>query len=112
LETLTRLYKRRRALAGTPSRGEQSMLAIDPRLLMDEPTIGLAPLLTATIAGLVRQPHDLGLTIVLVEQRIGVALAVADRGAVMHQGTIDRVADRSAHGDGASLSDLVLGQSP
>jgi branched-chain amino acid transport system ATP-binding protein len=118
-ETFPRLSERRRALAGTLSGGEQSMLAIaraltiDPRLLlMDEPTEGLAPMLIETVSGVVRQLRDLELTIVLVEQRLGFALAVADRVAVMHRGTIERVEDRPALSDVASLSELILGKRP
>lgn len=115
LETFPRLRERRRSLAGTLSGGEQSMLAIaralttNPRLLlMDEPTEGLAPLLVETVAAIVARLRDLGLTILLVEQNLGFALAVADRVAVMHRGEIDRVRARSEIADVAALGDLVL----
>lgn len=90
-----RLSDRRRQQGGTLSGGEQQMLAIAralmarPRiLLMDEPSMGLAPLLVETIFETVRQLHQDGVTILLVEQNALIALSVASRGYVMQTGEI------------------------
>jgi branched-chain amino acid transport system ATP-binding protein len=89
------LRKRRAQLAGTLSGGEQQMLAIarglmsDPKLiLMDEPSMGLAPLIIQSIAATIRGLKDLGATIVLVEQMASVALQLADRAYVLENGRI------------------------
>jgi branched-chain amino acid transport system ATP-binding protein len=80
---------------GTLSGGEQQMLAIGralmsrPRLLMlDEPSMGLAPLLVERIFGLLRDIHDQGTTVLLVEQNAQMALQLADRGYVIESGNI------------------------
>ena len=90
-----RLKERRRQIAGTLSGGEQQMLAIGralmshPRLLMlDEPSMGLAPILVEQIFDIIRQLHKEGTTILLVEQNAQMALSVADRGYVLETGTI------------------------
>ncbi|GEJ56412.1 ABC transporter ATP-binding protein [Anaeromyxobacter diazotrophicus] len=89
------LGERRRALAGTLSGGEQQMLAIArgllarPRLLMlDEPSMGLAPQLVDRIFDLVAEIHREGTTILLVEQNARTALAVSDHGYVLERGQI------------------------
>jgi len=114
--TFPRLGERRRSLAGTLSGGEQSMLAIaralvtNPRIvLMDEPTEGLAPLLVETVREVIVAIRAAGVTVLLVEQNLGFALAVADRIAVMHRGAIDLVRHRSAIADIDELSAAVLG---
>lgn len=114
--TFPRLDERRRSPARTLSGGEQSMLAIARALvtnptivLMDEPTEGLAPLLVETVRGVVEEIKAAGLTVLLVEQNLGFALAVADRVAVMHRGAIDTVRPRAEIGDVAALSAQVLG---
>jgi branched-chain amino acid transport system ATP-binding protein len=96
-----RLKERERQSAGTLSGGEQQMLAIGralmarPRLLlMDEPSLGLAPLLVREIFGVIREIRERGTTIVLVEQNARMALAVADIGYVIETGTI-RLTDRA-----------------
>ena len=90
-----RLKERRRQVAGTLSGGEQQMLAMGralmsrPQLLMlDEPSMGLAPLLVEQIFDIIRQLHADGTTILLVEQNAQAALAVADRGYVLETGRI------------------------
>ena len=89
------LAERRGQLAGTLSGGEQQMLAIgrglasSPRLLMlDEPSMGLAPILVETIFGVIREINQQGTTILLVEQNALMALTVASRGYVLETGTI------------------------
>jgi branched-chain amino acid transport system ATP-binding protein len=99
-----RLKERRRQIAGTLSGGEQQMLAIAralmtrPRmLLLDEPSMGLAPLMVAKIFEIVREIAQRGVTILLVEQNARLALEVASRGYVMESGAI------TLHDDAAKL---------
>lgn len=94
-ERFPRLKEREHQSAGTLSGGEQQMLAIaralmsDPRLLLlDEPSLGLAPLVVAGIFDTIRQLRASGLTIVLVEQMANQALAIADRAYVLENGRI------------------------
>jgi branched-chain amino acid transport system ATP-binding protein len=89
------LAQRRRQLAGTLSGGEQQMLAIAralmsrPRLLLlDEPSLGLAPLVVRAIFGTIRELHAAGVTILLVEQNAHAALQLADRGYVLEAGRL------------------------
>ncbi|HET6450804.1 MAG TPA: ABC transporter ATP-binding protein [Spirochaetia bacterium] len=89
------LEERREQRAGTLSGGEQQMLALGralmarPRLLMlDEPSIGLAPLVVREIFDVIRRLRERGTTVLLVEQNARAALAVADRGYVMETGRI------------------------
>ena len=90
-----RLKERRRQIAGTLSGGEQQMLAMgralmsNPTLLMlDEPSMGLAPILVEQIFEIIRSLHKAGTTILLVEQNAQAALSVADRGYVLETGKI------------------------
>ncbi len=90
-----RLLERRRQIAGTLSGGEQQMLAIGralmshPKLLMlDEPSMGLAPILVEQIFDIIRQLNEAGTTILLVEQNAQMALSVAHRAYVMETGKI------------------------
>ncbi|MFN3929424.1 MAG: ABC transporter ATP-binding protein, partial [Thermoflexus sp.] len=92
-----RLRERRRQIAGTLSGGEQQMLAIGrglmarPRmLLLDEPSLGLAPLLVQELFRVIRSLREQGLTMLLVEQNARQALRVADRAYVMEAGRIVR----------------------
>ena len=94
-EMFPRLRERRQQLAGTLSGGEQQMLAIGrglmsrPRLLfLDEPSMGLAPLLVQQIFETILTINEHGTTILLVEQNAHMALAIADRGYVLETGTI------------------------
>ena len=89
------LFERRRQLAGTLSGGEQQMLAISrglmsrPKmLLMDEPSMGLAPLLVRQVAQTILDLNAQGVTILLVEQMASMALAVADRAYVIQNGVV------------------------
>lgn len=90
-----RLRERYKQLAGTLSGGEQQMLATgralmtDPSiLLMDEPSMGLSPLLVKEIFSIIQTLHDSGITILLVEQNAKMALAVSDRAYVLETGKI------------------------
>ena len=93
--TFPRLKERRLQVAGTLSGGEQQMLAIaralmgDPKLLLlDEPSMGLAPMMVARIFEVVREIAARGVTILLVEQNARLALELAHRGYVMETGEI------------------------
>jgi branched-chain amino acid transport system ATP-binding protein len=95
LELFPRLKERFRQQAGTLSGGEQQMLAIGralmgkPRLLLlDEPSMGLAPMIVAQIFDIVREINEGGVTVLLVEQNAAQALALADRGYVLETGEI------------------------
>ena len=90
-----RLKERRKQIAGTLSGGEQQMLAMGralmshPSLLMlDEPSMGLAPILVEQIFEIIQSLHKVGTTILLVEQNAQMALSVADRGYVLETGKI------------------------
>ncbi len=94
-EQFPRLKERRKQVAGTLSGGEQQMLAMGralmskPKLLMlDEPSMGLAPLLVEQIFEIIQSMHKAGTTILLVEQNAQMALSVADRGYVLETGKI------------------------
>lgn len=95
LATFPRLKERLRQPAGSLSGGEQQMLAIgrglmaQPRLLiLDEPSLGLSPLLTETLFTLIAQLHETGLSILLVEQNVVQTLAIATRAYVIEHGRI------------------------
>jgi len=94
-ERFPRLKERRKQIAGTLSGGEQQMLAMGralmskPQLLMlDEPSMGLAPLLVDQIFSIIKEMNDAGVTILLVEQNAQMALSVANRGYVLETGKI------------------------
>ena len=103
-----RLKERRRQIAGTLSGGEQQMLAMGralmshPKLLMlDEPSMGLAPILVEEIFDIIRSLHRTGTTILLVEQNAQMALSVADRAYVLETGeiTLTGTGDELIHSD-------------
>lgn len=94
-ERFPRLKHRRNQIAGTLSGGEQQMLAMGralmskPKLLMlDEPSMGLAPILVQQIFDIIKELHDAGTTILLVEQNAEMALQIADRAYVLESGRI------------------------
>ncbi len=94
-EQFPRLKERRKQVAGTLSGGEQQMLAMgralmsSPKLMMlDEPSMGLAPILVDQIFGIIQTLHQSGTTILLVEQNAQMALGVADRGYVLETGKL------------------------
>ena len=89
------LHDRRGQLAGTLSGGEQQMVAMgralmsDPKLmLMDEPSMGLAPLLVERSFEIIREVHEAGVAVLVVEQNANVSLSIADRGYVLQTGRI------------------------
>ena len=93
--TFPRLKERANQLAGTMSGGEQQMLAMaralmtQPKLLiLDEPSMGLSPVLTETIFEVINKVSQEGMTVVLVEQNANLALHAADRGYVMDSGNM------------------------
>jgi branched-chain amino acid transport system ATP-binding protein len=105
-----RLGERRKQLAGTLSGGEQQMLAVsralvgDPKvLLLDEISMGLAPLVVGELYDLVRQIAAEGMTVVLVEQFVTTALSVADRAAILLHGKVHR------EGSPDEMADAALG---
>ena len=100
-----RLLERKNQIAGTLSGGEQQMLAMGralishPKLLMmDEPSMGLAPILVEQIFDIIKELHKAGTTILLVEQNAEMALKVADRAYVLETGSV------SMSGTGAELA--------
>lgn len=94
-ERFPRLLERKKQIAGTLSGGEQQMLAMGralmskPRLMMlDEPSMGLAPILVEQIFDIIKELHRAGTTILLVEQNAQMALSVADRAYVLESGCV------------------------
>ena len=94
-ELFPRIYERRRQLAGTLSGGEQQMVAMaralmtEPKLLlMDEPSMGLAPILVERSFEIIRQVHEAGVAVLVVEQNANVSLSIADRGYVLQTGQV------------------------
>ena len=111
-----RLAERRRQLAGSLSGGEQQMLAIarglmaEPRcLLLDEPTLGLAPILVEEIAGTVRRLAADGVTLLLAEQNATMALACAHRAYVLESGRISLEGEARTLQESATVRRLYLG---
>lgn len=95
LDLFPRLRERRKQLAGTLSGGEQQMCAIarglmsrPKMILFDEPSLGLAPLLTQEIFRLVHKIHEEGMTLLMVEQNVKQTLAICDRAYILENGRI------------------------
>ncbi len=113
-----RLAERRRQPGGTLSGGEQQMLAIGralmakPRLLLlDEPSMGLAPILVAQIFSIITEINEQGMTILLVEQNAAQALQRADRGYVMETGRVVKTASAAELLDDETVRNAYLGGS-
>ena len=111
-----RLAERRRQKAGSMSGGEQQMLAIaralisQPRcLLLDEPTLGLAPIVVDEIDRIVRRLAHNGMTILLAEQNVAMALAAADRAYVLESGQISLEGEAAKLKENADVRRLYLG---
>lgn len=115
-EQFPRLKERRKQVAGTLSGGEQQMLAMGralmskPKLLMlDEPSMGLAPILVDQIFEIIHSLHQAGTTILLVEQNAQMALSVADRGYVLETGHIVNSGEGKALLEDESVKKAYLG---
>lgn len=115
-EHFPRLKERRSQKAGTLSGGEQQMLAVGralmgkPKLLlMDEPSLGLAPILVDELAPVIRNINKLGVGVILVEQNVPLALRVADRGYVLHIGKIVQEGTKEELKDSETVKKAYLG---
>ena len=116
-ERFPRMKERRRQLAGTLSGGEQQMLAVGRALmskpkmiLMDEPSMGLSPLLVKEIFAIIREVNRQGITILLVEQNAKMALAISDRAYVLETGTITIAGDAKELLNDPRVKKAYLGQ--
>ena len=112
-----RLSERRRQLAGTLSGGEQQMLAVGRALmakpkmiLMDEPSMGLSPLLVQEIFDIIQEVNKAGITVLLVEQNAKMALSISNRAYVLETGTISIEGDAAALMDDPRVKKAYLGQ--
>lgn len=116
LDTFPKLRDRINQIAGTLSGGEQQMVAIgrglmsSPKLLiLDEPSLGLSPLLVEQMFELIKRINDKGLTILLVEQNVIQSLAIADRAYVIEEGRIAISGSAAELRDNAELKKSYLG---
>ena len=115
-ELFPRLKERYKQIAGTLSGGEQQMLAMGralmshPKLLMlDEPSMGLAPILVEQIFDIIKQLHSKGTTILLVEQNAQMALSVANRAYVLETGRITTSGDAKELAESEEIKKAYLG---
>ena len=111
------LYERRSQLAGTLSGGEQQMVAMGralmmrPKLLlMDEPSMGLAPILVERTFEIIKQVHEAGVAVLVVEQNANVSLSIADRGYVLQTGRVVLADRASALLENENLRKAYLGR--
>ncbi len=116
-ELFPRLKERSKQVAGTLSGGEQQMLAMgralmtEPHvLLLDEPSMGLAPVLVDQIFETIKQLHTAGTTILLVEQNARIALQVASRGYVLQSGAVMLSDDADSLANDAMVREAYLGE--
>ena len=116
-EILPRLYERQNQLAGTLSGGEQQMLAIGraimskPKLLiLDEPSLGLAPVLVKVIFKAIKEISQIGVTVLLVEQNAKAALKLADRGYVLELGKFTHTGNSDALLNSEVIQEAYLGK--
>lgn len=119
LALFPRIKERLKQLAGTLSGGEQQMLAMaralmgkPDLLLLDEPSMGLAPLMVEKIFGVIEQLHHKGMTILLVEQNAHIALRLANRAYVMDSGLIDYEGKACELINDPRIRETYLGQVP
>ena len=111
-----RLKERRRQISGTLSGGEQQMLAVgrglmqnNPFMLLDEPSMGLSPVLTEEIFGVIVEINRLGKTILLVEQNAFKALSIANRGYVLETGSVVLAGTAAELRDNPNVKKAYLG---
>ena len=111
-----RLQERKNQLAGTLSGGEQQMLAMgralmsNPKMiLMDEPSMGLSPLLVKEVFSIIEYCHECGITILLVEQNAKMALGIADRAYVLETGKITMSGDAKEMMEDEAVKKAYLG---
>lgn len=116
-QILPRLHERKKQLAGTLSGGEQQMLAIGraimskPKLLiLDEPSLGLAPVLVKVIFKAIKEISKSGVTVLLVEQNAKAALKLADRGYVLELGKITHSGSSEALLNSETIQEAYLGK--
>lgn len=116
-EKFPRLRERRKQLAGTLSGGEQQMLAVGRALmgkpgiiLMDEPSMGLSPLLVKEVFAIIREIHEAGITVLLNEQNAKMALSIADRAYVLETGVISISGDAKELLNDERVKKAYLGQ--
>lgn len=116
LELFPVLGERQKQLSGTLSGGERRMLALgrglmaEPRLLMvDEPSLGLAPIMVATVFNALQELHKQGVTILLVEQNVGTSLAISNRAYVLEHGRVVLSGLSTDLKENAYLKDTYMG---
>ena len=116
-ERFPRLAERKTQIAGTLSGGEQQMLAVGRALMakpkvmmMDEPSLGLAPLVVKDIFSIIRRINDDGVTVLLIEQNANAALKIADRGYVLQTGNVTMTGTGMELLNDESIKEAYLGK--